>query len=96
MSIQRYEHQFVDPIACASENIQSTVYDGHGGYGYVDFANLNIYDGYTSNGVNETPQYHVMTAASTSTVAPPRSILVNKGRNSAKPTPDNNINRPYL
>ena len=49
------------------------------GYGYVGFANLNIYDGDTYD-VNETPQYHVMTAASTSTAlststVPPRSIF---------------------
>jgi len=37
-------------------------YDGHVGYGYVGFANLNIHYGET-NDVNETLQYHVMTAA---------------------------------
>ncbi len=70
------------------------------GYGYVGFANLNIYKGDTYD-VNETPQYHVMTAASSSTAlptstVPPRSILINEGINSAKSTPDNNIYQPYL
>ena len=59
MSIQRYENSFDDPIYYVSQNIQGTVYDGHGGYDYPDYASLNA--GTTSNDDNETTQYHVMT-----------------------------------
>ena len=76
ISIQHYEHSFVDPIAYESENIQSTVYDGNGGYGYVGFGNLNIHDD-DNNGVNETLQYHVMTTASTSTATLDPVIYLN-------------------
>jgi len=76
MSIQHYEHSFVDPIAYGSENIQSTVYDSHGGYGNVDFGNLNIHDDDT-NGVNKTQQYHVVTTASTSTATLDTVIYLN-------------------